>query len=284
MPRHVQFPATRSRRPAPRWLFLALASALWFASLLCWIAASDFSLRILADQVQSPYSFCAASFDAVAATLPLVLVSPLVAPRLALAASVAIGAGVLAKPICAAATSTHLPPLALSTLLCASATALAVMALSLLRVLGSRRVGALLLEPLAADDAAAAAQNDEGAARASPPQPSLLSRLTFAWVWPLLRRGAARQLEHAALEPLWHEDDLHHVRPWGRDWEAERRWRPLFVRRCGRLFLLQSACRLVADAAMVAQLATSQPLQPLIRTPALSPNPHLSPNPIPNPT
>ena len=28
MRRHVQFPATRSRRPAPRWLFLALASAL----------------------------------------------------------------------------------------------------------------------------------------------------------------------------------------------------------------------------------------------------------------
>ncbi len=117
MPRHVQFPATRSRRRVPRWLFLALASALWFASLLCWLAASDFSFRILADQVQSRYSFCAASFDAVAATLPLVLMSPLVAPRLALAASVAIGLSVLAKPICAAATSTHLPPLALSTLL-----------------------------------------------------------------------------------------------------------------------------------------------------------------------
>ena len=265
MPRHVQFPATRSRRRVPRWLFLALASALWFASLLCWLAASDFSPRILADQVQSRYSFCVASFDAVAAaTASLVLMSPLVAPRLALAASVAILAGVLAKPICAAATSTHLPPLALSTLLCASATALTVAALSLLRVLGTRRVGALLLEPLATDDAAAA-QDNEGAARASPPQPSLLSRLTFAWVWPLLRRGAARQLEHAALEPLWHEDDLHHVQPWARDWEAERRWRPLFVRRCGRLFLLQSACRLVADAAMVAQLANPQP-QPHIRT------------------
>ena len=277
MCRHVQFSATRSRRPAPRLLFLALVAALWFASFLCWLAASDFSLPSLADQVQSPYSFCAASFDAVAATLLLVLVSPLVAPRLALAASVAIGAGVLAKPICAAATSTHLPPLALSTLLCASATVLAVAVLSLLRVLATRRAaGKLLLEEqlLAAaaaaaadaadtdadaDAAATAAVDDEAAAHASLPQPTLLSRLTFAWVWPLLRRGAAKQLEQNALEPLWHEDDLHHVGPWGRDWEADKRWRPLFVRRCGRLFLLQSACRLASDAAMVAQPSNPNP-------------------------
>mgnify|MGYP004185526343 CR=1 FL=1 len=147
MCRHVQrLPATPSRHSAPRMLFLALASALWLASFICWLAASDFSLPSLADQVQSPYSFCAASFDAVAATLLLVLVSPLVAPRLALAASVAIGAGVLAKPICAAATSTHLPPLALSTLLCASATVLAVAVLSLLRVLATRRAAGKLLE------------------------------------------------------------------------------------------------------------------------------------------
>jgi len=176
------------------------------------------------------------------------------APRLALAASVAIGSGVLAKPICAAALGPHLPPLALSTLLCASASALTVAVLSLLRVMGIRRAaGKLLLEEQLLAAAAAAADDDKARARASPPQPALLSRLTFAWVWPLLRRGAAKQLEHDALEPLWHEDDLHHVGPWARDWEADRRWRPLFVRRCGRLFLLQSACRLASDAAMVAQ-------------------------------
>ena len=239
-------------------LFLALASALWLASFICWLAASDFSLPSLADQVQSPYSFCAATFDAVAATLLLVLVSPCVAPWLALAASVGIGATVLAKPICAYVTSTHLTLLALSTLLCASATALAVAVLSLLRVLASRPpAGKLLLEEqllAAAAATAAAADEKEAAARASSqPQPYLLSRLTFNWVWPLLRRGTTKQLEHDALEPLWHEDDLHHVGPWGRDWEADKRWRPLFVRRCGRLFFLQSFCRLASDACMVAQ-------------------------------
>ena len=132
-----------------------------------------------------------------------------------------------------------------------------------MRVLGTRRA------------ATAATSDDKATAHASPPQPTLLSRLTFAWVRPLLRRGATKQLEHDALEPLWHEDDLHHVGPWGRDWEADKRWRPLFVRRCGRLFLLQSACRLASDAAMVAQPSNPNPSNP---NPNPNPNPKSSPD------
>lgn len=43
----------------------------------------------------------------------------------------------------------------------------------------------------------------------APARPGVLSRLLFGWVWPLLRRGAAAQLEHDTLEPLWWASLLH---------------------------------------------------------------------------
>ncbi|GJP36813.1 hypothetical protein CLOM_g21286 [Closterium sp. NIES-68] len=71
---------------------------------------------------------------------------------------------------------------------------------------------------------AAATDGRDGVAEPSPEQAaSLLSRLTFAWVTPLIRLGNSKVLQAADLPPLCHRDSTAAVAPGVREaWERER--------------------------------------------------------------
>lgn len=204
---HLQLPSRdRPRRPllSPARLLLAAAAGCWLAALLLLLRASNFSLATLADQITEPYAFCSASFDAVAASFVLVFTTPLLAPRFALPFSLAVAGFLTAKPVCAAATDIRVPTFAMAAALCAMAAGWCALLLSMLRVDRRARVLKTLDEALLPE-----AAEPSHASAPAPARPGVLSRLLFGWVWPLLRRGAAAQLEHDTLEPLWWASPLH---------------------------------------------------------------------------
>ena len=223
-------------------IVLAVAAAAWTSSAILWLDGSDFQ------PVLGPYHFCTYSIDAVGAALVAVLMALVLRPSwLAAMAGLAVAATVAAKPICAAVQRAPEPAEPVAAQLTATGAAMLALLSSLLalRQRSSTAPVKLLDEQLLPEAAAAAAP---------PPRPGLLSMFTFAWVFPLLRRGYDKQLDHASLEALWPQDDLSNVAvAWGRGWAHTKRVRPLFFASCGRLFLAQTLCRLASDAAMLAQ-------------------------------